>query len=119
MITAVKKIFRNRRGQAAIETGLALPFLVFLLYYTINAYHMLHTSHVAQRYSAMNMYERLDNRANFVVDDVAKTIVQRNFIGVQYLDEDGGAPKRRIILNSPQQNNITNSVGICMEPSCN
>ena len=119
MTTAVKKYLKSKSGQAAIETGLALPFLVFLLYYTINAFHMLHTAHVAQRYAAMSMYERLDNRAMFVVDDVAKTLIQRNFIGVKYLDDSGAAPVRRIILNSPQQANINNAVGICMEPSCN
>ncbi len=120
MITAVKKLLRCRKGQAAIETGLSLPFLVFLLYYTINAYHMIHTSHVAQRYAAMNMYERLDNRAVFVVDDVAKQLITKNFIGVQYMDANGGAPPvRRIIFNSPNQNVVNNAVGICMEPSCN
>lgn len=118
MITAVKNR-RNPKGQAAIEMAFSLPFLVFLLYYTINVFHSLHTAHIGQRYAAMNVYERLDNRSNFIVDDVANRLINRNFIGVQYTDAGGNAPRRRILLTPAYPTQILTTVGICLEPACN
>lgn len=111
-------VLRNRRGQAAIETGLALPFFIFLLYYTINAFHAMHTSHVGQKYAAMNMYQRLNHRAQFAVDDVANQIISKQYIAVQYTDAEGEVPKRRILLDPVVPTRILNVVGICREPDC-
>jgi hypothetical protein len=110
---------RGQGGQAAIEMGLTLPFLVFLLYYTLNSFYSIHTAHVGQKYAAMNVYERLDNRAQFAVDDVANQIIPRTFIGVQYTNEEGRAPRRRILLTPNFPTEILTSVGICREPACN
>lgn len=107
------------RGQAAIETGLALPFLIYLLYYTINAFHAVHTAHVGQKYAAMNMYQRLNNRSKFVVDDVANRVFDREFMAIQYTDTDGEIPKRKILLDPDAPTRIFNIVGICREPGCN
>jgi hypothetical protein len=108
---------KGERGQAAIEMALSMPFLIWLMYYTINAFYSIHTSHVAQKYAAMNMYQRLDNRSKFIVDDVANTVVNRGFIGVQYVDPDSGQIPTRKILVGP--NRVNNIVGICREPECN
>lgn len=108
----------NNKGQAAIETGLALPFLIFLLYYTINAFHSLHTGHVGQKYAAMNMYQRLNHRAQFAVDDVANQVVNKSFIAVQYTDAEGDIPRRRILLDPVVPTRVLNVVGICREPDC-
>jgi len=110
---------RSRNGQAAIETGLALPFFIFLLYYTINAFHAMHTAHVGQKYAAMNMYQRLGNRAQFAVDDLEQRVVTKQFIAVQYTTPDGGVPQRRILLDPVVPTRILNVVGICREPECN
>jgi hypothetical protein len=118
-MTTVAKIVRNEKGQAAIEMALSLPFLIFLLYYTVNVFHSIHTGHVGQRYAAMNVYERLDNRSNFIVDDVANRLINKNFIGVQYVDQGGDAPRRRILLTPTYPTQILTTVGICLEPACN
>lgn len=106
----------NQKGQAAIEMALFLPFLIWLMYYTLNAFFSIHTAHVGQKYAAMNMYERLNNRAQFVVDDVATSLTARNFIAVQYTDVEGNLPTRKILLGPTR---INTSIGICREPSCN
>ncbi len=105
-------------AKAAIEMGLALPFMIYLLYYTVNAFHSMHTSHVGQRAAAMDMYQRLGFRAQFAVDDVADRTFDRTFIAVQYTDQDGNVPRRRIILDSPQGTRMLNIIGICREPGC-
>jgi len=115
----VVKILKNNRGQAAIEMGLALPFIIFLLYYTINAFHSIHTAHVGQKYAAMSMYQRLGNRAQFAVDDVANRTFTRSFIAVEYQTPEGELPRRRILLDSKSPTEIRSRVGICREPDCN
>lgn len=112
------KHLTSRSGQAAIETGLALPFFIFLLYYTINAFHSMHTSHVGQKYAAMNMYQRLNHRAQFAVDDLEQRVITKQFIAVQYTDAEGEVPKRRILLDPVVPTRILNVVGICREPDC-
>ena len=109
-------ITRSERGQAVIEMAMAMPFLIWLMYYTINAFYMIHSSHVAQKYAAMNMYQRLDNRSKFSVDDVAGRPFSREFIAVQYMDPDGKIPQRKILIGPNKVNNV---VGICREPGCN
>lgn len=103
------------RGQATIELALTLPFLIWLIAYTFEAYHSIHTSHVAQRYAAMNVWKRLDNRAQFVKDDVDNQPVSRNFFAVQYTDTDGKVPRRRIMFGPMEMDNI---MGVCREPGC-
>jgi Flp pilus assembly protein TadG len=106
-------------GQAAVETALALPFLIYLLYYTINAFYSVHTGHIAEKYAAMNLYERLDNRAQFAVDGVAKRVFEKTFMAVQYTDVEGNAPKRRILLTPRFPTSLNVVAGICREPGCN
>jgi hypothetical protein len=106
---------RGRRGQATIELALSLPFLIWLIFYTINAYHSLHTSHVAQRYAAMSLYERTANRAKFVIDDRENRVHGREFMAVQYTDVGGGTPRRKIVVGPSDVNTV---VGICREPGC-
>lgn len=110
---------RCNTGQAAVEMAFALPFLIWLLYYTINAFHTIHTSHVAQRAAAMSLYQRLANRAKFEVDEVATTLHNKNFMAVRYTDPSGDAPKRKILLQTSNQPQAHNVIGICKEPSCN
>lgn len=97
----------------------ALPFLIWLIYFTINAFHTLHTSHVAQKYAAMNLYQRLSNRAKFEVDEVAGTLHNRSFMAVRYTDPSGDNPRRRILLETQNPPRTLNVVGICKEPGCN
>ena len=111
------KHISNRKGQAVVEMALAMPFLIWLIYYTLNSFYTIHSSHIAQKYSAMNLYQRLDNRSKFVVDDVANQVVSRSFIAVQYNDPSTGKPPQRKIVAGP--NNVNNVVGICREPGCN
>jgi Flp pilus assembly protein TadG len=113
---AKKKHSLSNKGQAAIEMALSMPFLIWLLYYTINAFYSIHTSHVAQKYAAMNVWQRVNNRSKFIVDDVARQVVPRSFIAVRYTDEEGNIPRRKILVGPNQVNNI---VGICREPDCN
>jgi hypothetical protein len=112
---AKSKYGRRQKGQAAIEMALSLPFVIWLIYYTINAFYSIHTAHVAQKYAAMGLYTRLDNRAKFVVDDVADQLVPVDYMAVQYLDDQGGPPRRKIIKGPTQINSI---IGICREPGC-
>ena len=107
---------KNQKGQAAIEMALMLPFVIWLLYYTINAFHAIHTAHVAQKYAAMALHSRLANRAKFVVDDVDKNLVNSSYMAVQFLDQNGNAPRRKIIRGPTTMNNI---IGVCREPDCN
>lgn len=110
---------KNRvSGQAAIETALALPFLIWLLYYTINSYQYIHTAHVGQRFSAMSLYERLENRAKFVIDDKENQLHRRDYMAVQYTDEEGNPPRRNI-LDSGNETEVRTTIGICKEPGCN
>ena len=113
------KHLKNKKGQAAIETALALPFLIFLLYWTLNAFHSIHTSHVAQKYAAMNMYQRLDNRAQFVVDGVEDRQIDKGFLAVQFTDDQGNLPQRRILLGRGFNVQVNSIVGVCREPGCN
>jgi hypothetical protein len=106
---------RGQSGQATIELALALPFLIWLIFYTINAYHSLHTAHVGQKYAAMSLYERTANRAKIVVDDRENRLHGREFMAVQYIDAGGGAPKRKIVVGPAEVNAV---VGICREPGC-
>src|SRR4051812_40368377 len=105
----------KQRGQASIEMALSLPFLIWMIYYTINSFITIHSSHIAQKWAANNMYERLQNRAQFVVDEQAGQLVNRQFIAVQYMDQ-GAVPTRKILFGPIE---IRNAVGICREPSCN
>jgi len=114
----VVRILKGRAGQAAIETALALPFLIWLVYYTINAFHAIHTSHVGQKYAAMNVYERVDNRAKFIVDQVGASVYTAEYLAVQYQDESGDIPQRRILLESKEPTRMLNIIGICREPGC-
>ncbi len=109
------KTFRNERGQAAIEAALALPFLVFLLYYMVNTFHSIHTAHIGQKYAAMNLYQRLANRAQFSVDSLDGEVHGREFMAVEFLDADGSEPKRRIISERGGGATIRTYVGICKD----
>jgi len=95
--------------------ALSLPFLIWLIYYTINAFYSMHTAHVAQKYAAMGLYSRMNNRAKFVVDDEANQLVTVDYMAVQYVDDNGRAPRRKIIRGPTQINSI---IGICREPDC-
>ena len=111
----VAKPLKNQRGQAAIEMALSLPFLIWLLYYTINGFYSIHTAHVAQKYAAMNLWQRVNNRSKFVMDDVAGQLHNREFMGVRYTEPDGTLPRRKIITGPVP---IFNIIGICREPGC-
>lgn len=112
-----QKLQFNKSGQAVIEMALAMPFLIWLIYYTLNAFYTIHTSHVAQKYSAMNLYQRLNNRSKIVVDDVASRVVVPQFMAVQYVEPDSQrAPQRKIISQGKQS--VNNAVGICRDPEC-
>lgn len=106
---------KNKKGQATIELALALPMLIWLIFYTINSYHTMHTSHVGQKYAAMSLYERTANRAKIVVDDRDNRLHGREFMAVQYTDSNGRSPKRKILSGPSEVNTI---VGICREPGC-
>jgi Flp pilus assembly protein TadG len=106
----------RQRGQAVVEMALAMPFLIWLIYYTLNAFYTIHTSHIAQKYSAMNLYQRLGNRSKIVVDDVEQKVVGRKFMAVQYMDpESNRLPERKI---NTGRNPVNNIVGICREREC-
>lgn len=113
-MVARKKCRRGQKGQAVIELALSLPFLIWLIYYTINGFYMIHTAHVAQKYAAMNLWQRVDNRAKFVMDKLGG-LHNREFMGVRYTEPDGTLPRRRI---NAGQVSIFNIVGICREPGC-
>lgn len=112
----VKGYLKNKKGQAAIEMALSMPLLIWLTYYTINAFFTIHTNHVAQKYAAMNVYQRIQNRSKFAIDDVQNTVVNRSYIAVQYTEPEGGVPLRKIIIGPIR---VDNSAGICREPDCN
>jgi hypothetical protein len=112
--TRVRSSCANRKGQAVVELAFALPIMVLLIAYMLNAYLMMHTTHVSQRYAGMNVLARTNHRAQLVFDDVDRTEVTRGFMAVQALDDDGQAPRRRIILNDRE---LVSIVGICREPS--
>lgn len=109
----------NQQGQAAVEMAFALPLLIWLIYYTINAFLTIHTSHVAQKAAAISLYQRLANRAKFEVDEVAGTTHGNAFMAVQYTDPSGAAPQRKILLQTENPPRALNVVGICKEPVCN
>lgn len=109
----------GKRGQATVELAFALPFLIWLIYYTINAFHTVHTSHVAQKAAAQNLYQRLANRSKFEVDEIAGDLHNKSFMAVQYTDPNGAPPQRKILLQTSNQPSAQNIVGICKEPACN
>jgi len=111
------KIIQSSRGQAVVEMALSLPFLIWLIYYTLNAFYTIHTSHIAQKYSAMNLYQRLNFRSKIAVDDIAAQPVSREFIAVEYREPDANRVPQRKIIAGP--NPVNNRVGICREPGCN
>lgn len=113
----MKRFNKNQKGQAVIEMALSLPFLIWLIYYTINAYLMIHTASIGQKSAAMSLYQRLDKRAIYAVDGVEQTLTQRNFMAVQYRDPASNSTPIRKILVGPV--NINATVGICREPRCN
>ncbi len=115
IVSQAKRSRSLRRGQATIELALALPFLIWLIFYTINAFHSLHTAHVAQKYAAMSLYERTANRAKIVIDDRENRVHGREFMAVQYVDSSGREPQRKIVVGPA---NINVIVGICREPGC-
>lgn len=106
---------RRNTGQATIEMAVALPLIIWLLYYTINAFYSVHTAHVAQKYAAMSLWQRVNNRSKYVMDDLANRLHNREFMAVQYTDEDGNVPRRKIVRGPVV---ILNTVGICREPGC-
>jgi len=113
------KPIKNSKGQAVVEMALSLPFLIWLIYYTINAYYSMRTAHVGQKYAALNLYQRADYRAKFLVDkvsDPAGRLATRNFLAVQYQNFDGRNTPKRKIVKGPIS--IETTVGICREPRC-
>lgn len=110
---------KKNKGQAAVEVALSLPFLIWLLYYTINGFYTIHTAHTAQKYAAMNLWQRVNHRSKFVMDDFennrAGRLHNREFMGVRYTEPDGTLPRRKIIRGPVP---IFNIVGICREPGC-
>ena len=114
----VARKLKNRKGQAAIEMALSLPFLIWLIYYTINGFYSIHTAHVAQKYAAMNLWQRMKNQSKFVVDRLEPQgqLHGRDFMAVRYTETDGSLPRRRIIRGPVP---IFNIIGICREPGCN
>lgn len=111
---AAKNKLKNNRGQATIETALSLPFIIWMIYYMFNAFYFIHSSHVGQKSADMNLNERLNYRAKFIMDDVDNRLHGQRFMSVQYLEGDG-FPKRKILFGP---NEIRNTVGICREPGC-
>jgi hypothetical protein len=118
MITVAEKSSRKNHGQAAIEMALALPFLIWLLYYTLNAFHTMHTSHVAQKFAALNLYRRLANRAQFAVDELQDALHGKSYMAVEYTDEKGAPPSRKILFSTQNPPRALNIIGICKEPRC-
>jgi len=113
------KRLKSRKGQAVVEMAITLPFLIWLIYYTINAYYSMRTAQVGQKYAAMSLYQRTDYRAIFVVDKVADPagrLAARNFLAVQYQNpNEQNTPKRKIVKGPIS---IQTTVGICREPRC-
>lgn len=115
----IRRVMRRnalgKGGQATIEMALTLPFLIWLISYTFNAYYMMHSAHVGQKYAAMHLYKRLNHRAQFVMDDVDNALHGKKFMAVQYVDESGELPKRRIMFAPREMDNV---VGLCREADC-
>jgi len=111
------KILKKNQGQAVVEMAISLPFIIWLLYYTINAYYSMRTAQVGQKYAAMNLHQRTDYRAIFVVDNIEKRLVPRRFIAVQYQGQDERNTPKRKIVRGPIS--IETTIGICREPGCN
>lgn len=113
------KCLKNEKGQAVVEMAISLPFLVWLIYYTINAYYSMRTAQVGQKYAAMSLYQRADYRAIFVVDKMADPngrLAARNFLAVQYQNGDERNTPKRKIVKGPIS--IETTIGICREPRC-
>ena len=113
------KSLKNRKGQAVVEMAIALPFIIWLIYYTINSYYSMRTAQVGQKYAAMNLHQRLDYRAIFVVDkieDQRGRLATKNFLAVQYQSQDQRNTTKRKIVKGPIS--IETTVGICREPRC-
>ena len=113
----VAKKGNHSSGQAALEMSLYLPFLLFLLYYMFKAFLMLHTAHMGQKFAAMNLYQRLQYQAKFVIDRVTQSLDNRDFMAVQYLGQQGQPPLRGIIGITGGLP-MNQAVGICREPDC-
>ncbi len=110
------KIIKSRnQGQATIELALSLPFLIWLAYYTLNAFYAMHTGHVAQQYAAMNLNERINHRSKMVADDFANKAVTKDYLAVRYTDGENNAPVRKIVSGRIE---VKTKVGICKEPEC-
>lgn len=108
---------KNQSGQAVIEMALALPFLIWLIYYTINAYLMIHTAQIGQKSAAMSVFQRADNRAVIAIDGVEQALAQKRYLAVQYRDPaSNGVPRRKILVGPVD---INSTIGICREPRCN
>lgn len=111
---------KNKKGQAVVEMAISLPLIIWIIYYTLNAYFTFRTSQVGQKYAAMNLHQRLDYRAIYVVDKVAEPnrgrLANREYIAVQYQDfENQNSPERKIIKGPIS---IKTTIGICREPGC-
>jgi hypothetical protein len=115
MAVELKKRAKDTKGQSTIEMALALPIIITLIFYTINAYYSVHTAHVGQRYAAMGLYQRLNHRSKFVMDDVDGELHGKDFMAVQYSDTEGNPPERKILIGPIR---INTTVGICREPGC-
>jgi len=111
------KLLKNKKGQAVVEMAISLPFIIWLLYYTINAYYSMRTAQVGQKYAALNLHQRLDYRAIFVVDGRERRLASRNFLAVQYQGQDERNTPKRKIVRGPIS--IETTIGICREPGCN
>lgn len=105
----------RNRGQAVIELAFTLPFVISLFYYTINSFYSLHTAHVAQKYAAMSLWQRINHRAKFVMDDVERRLHNREFMASRFVEEDGTIPQRKIVRGPTA---IVGVVGVCREPGC-
>lgn len=111
---------KSEKGQAVVEMAISLPFIIWIIYYTLNAYYTMRTSQVGQKYAAMSLHQRVDYRAIYAVDKRVEPergrIAAREFMAVQYQDfRDQNTPKRKIIKNPIS---IETTIGICREPGC-
>lgn len=106
---------KRAKGQATIELALVLPFIIWLMFYTFNAFYTIHTGHVFERYAAMNLWMAVDNRAQFVMDDVRNQLHNKSFMAIQFMGINGDLPRRKIISGPIQINSV---VGVCREPGC-
>ena len=114
---SVRKDRNKQAGQTVVEMALSLPLIIWLLYYVINAFYSTHTAHIGQKYAAMWLWKRVDNRAKFVMDDVANKLHDKEYMAVQFTEEDGSLPRRRIV--SQAGTTLSEVAGICREPGCN